>query len=347
MKSESVKLSSMSHGAGCGCKLSPQQLEEVLSGLGESAHFEKLLVGANTRDDAAVYDLGNGQALISTVDFFMPIVNDPFDFGRIASINAINDVYAMGGKPILALGILGWPVGKLPAAMASEVIRGASEVCEKAGIPMAGGHSIDNLEPLFGLAVNGLVSSKKFLTNAGAKSGDAIYLTKAIGTGILATALKRGLAEDSHIALLTETMLKSNSVGQHFATVEGIHAMTDVTGFGILGHLIEMCEGAKLSAEIEFNAIPILDLEILKPYLDSFVIPDNTFRNFSSYGKKASTLSGIQLQILCDPQTSGGLLVAVGKEAEAKFLELCEGDGIEPSKIGVFTDQSEFVVKVV
>ncbi len=346
MKGEKIKLSSMSHGAGCGCKLSPQQLEEVLAGLGPKKEFENLLVGTDTRDDAAVYDLGNDQALISTVDFFMPIVDDPYDFGRIASINAISDVYAMGGKPILALGILGWPVGKLPASMASEVIRGASDVCAEANIPMAGGHSIDNLEPLFGLVVNGLVPSKRFLTNAGAREGDLIYLTKAIGTGILATALKRGLATEAQVQLLTQTMLASNKIGQMMPAIDGIHAMTDVTGFGLLGHLIEMCEGSGLSAVLDFNSVPVIDFEVLKPYLDSFVIPDNTFRNFSSYGSKVSTLSGVQLQILCDPQTSGGLLIAVSPDAESEFLKACNLENLQPAKIGEFTSSSEKVITV-
>jgi len=344
--SDPIKLSAYSHGAGCGCKLSPAQLDEVLSKLEPTTAFPKLLVGSSSKDDAAVYDLGDGKALISTLDFFMPIVDDAFDFGRVAATNAINDVYAMGASPIFALAILGWPVGKLPTSLATEVIRGAQEVCKEHGIPLAGGHSIDNLEPLFGLSVNGLVATTSFISNGGSKPGDLLYLTKPIGTGILATALKRGLASPEHIAYLTNMMLQSNKVGALLPQIHGIHALTDVTGFGLAGHLIELCEGSNLSARINFDDIPLMDLSILKPYLDAFVIPDNTFRNFSSYSSKLSTLSGIQMQILCDPQTSGGLLIAVSKESANHLEVLLKDNGVGAWVIGEMIEKSDKVLNV-
>lgn len=344
---KAIKLSAYSHGAGCGCKLSPSQLDEVLSKLEPTAAFPKLLVGSSSKDDAAVYDLGDGKALISTVDFFMPIVDDAFDFGRIAATNAINDIYAMGASPIFALAMLGWPVGKLPTSLATEVIRGAQEVCKEHGIPLAGGHSIDNLEPLFGLAVNGLVATNSFISNRGALPGDLLYLTKPLGTGILATALKRGLASPEQISYLTQMMLRSNKVGALLPQISGVNALTDVTGFGLAGHLIELCEGSNLSARINFDEVPQMDTSILKPFLDAFVIPDNTFRNFSSYSSKLSNLSGIQLQILCDPQTSGGLLIAVHKESANALEELLKDNGEQGWRIGEMVEKGEKVLEII
>jgi selenide,water dikinase len=343
---ETVKLSAYSHGAGCGCKLSPAQLDEVLSKLESTIDFPQLLVGSSTKDDAAVFDLGDGRVLLSTVDFFMPIVDDAFDFGQVAATNAINDIYAMGGSPIFALAMLGWPVGKLPPALATEVLRGAQQVCKEHGIPLAGGHSIDNLEPLFGLAVNGITAKKSFITNRGARPGDVLYLTKPLGTGILATALKRGLATPEHIAYLTQTMLASNKVGAHLANVNGIHALTDVTGFGLIGHLIELCEAANCSASINFENVPQMDQTILKPYLDAFVIPDNTFRNYSSYAQKVNALSAVQMQILCDPQTSGGLLISVDPSAAEQLEILLKSNDSECHRIGEMLPLSEKVVQV-
>lgn len=342
---EVIRLSKFSHGAGCGCKLSPAQLEEVLKDMNRE-EFPSLLVGNSAKDDAAVMDIGDGKLLISTVDFFMPIVDDPFEFGRVAAVNAINDVYAMGGKPIMALALLGWPISKLPASAAGEVVKGAQSICSQLGIPLAGGHSIDNLEPLFGLSVNGLLDKASMKTNAGAKPGDHIYLTKSIGTGILATALKREQANEEQKNLLNETLTEVNSIGAELGKISGVHAMTDVTGFALAGHLIEMCEASGCAATIEFDAVPILNMDLIKPLLDAFVIPDNTFRNFSSYGSKLSELSGIQMQILCDPQTSGGLLIAVDPQAEKEILELGQSTGVTFNKIGEFTEPAEKVINV-
>jgi len=331
---ETIFLSKYSHGAGCGCKLSPAQLREVMAGLGQQPSFPELLVGTDTRDDAAVYDMGGGELLISTVDFFMPILDDPYDFGRIASVNAINDVYAMGGTPLLALALLGWPLGKLPASAAAEVLKGAQEICRRNRIPLAGGHSIDNLEPLFGLAVNGRVRKENLLTNSGAMPGDVLLLSKPLGTGILATALKRGKLDPSHLDILRNLMLEPNIIGSKLGNISGVHALTDVTGFGLIGHLLGMCDASGTSATIYFDKVPLIGIDVLKPYLDAFVIPDNTFRNYSSYSGRFSSLSGLQMQVLFDPQTSGGLLISLSEEALPKTLELAEEMGISLSQIG-------------
>lgn len=331
---ERIRLSAYSHGAGCGCKLSPSQLREVMAGLEQQAAFPQLLVGTDTRDDAAVFDLGSGELLVSTVDFFMPILDDPYDFGRIASVNAINDVYAMGATPLFALAMLGWPVSKLPAAAAAEVLKGAQEVCSRNGIPLAGGHSIDNLEPLFGLAVNGRVRREHLLTNAGARPGDVLLLSKPLGTGILATALKRGLIDPAHLNVLRDLMLHPNTIGAKLGEIPGVHALTDVTGFGLIGHLLGMCEASGSSATLYFDKVPLIGKDILKPYLDAFVIPDNTFRNFSSYNGRFNTLSGLQMQVLFDPQTSGGLLISLSEEALPAVNTVAEELEITLSQIG-------------
>jgi len=241
---EEIKLTQYSHGAGCGCKISPKILDEILHSSFSMPDNKKLLVGNHSKDDAAVYDLDNGTALISTTDFFMPIVDDPFNFGRIASANAISDVYAMGGKPILAIAILGWPINKLSPLVARRVIEGSKSICKEAGIPLAGGHSIDSPEPIFGLAVNGLVDIKNLKQNNTAKAGDLWLLTKKIGVGILTTAEKKGILKEENKTLAAEQMMQLNKVGETIGRIPAVHAMTDVTGFGLLGHLIEMAEGS-------------------------------------------------------------------------------------------------------
>lgn len=320
MELSTIKLTQYSHGAGCGCKISPAILDKILHSPIAAPPDARLLVGNDKRDDAAVLDLGNGTALISTTDFFMPIVDDPFDFGRIASANAISDVYAMGGKPVLAIAILGWPIDKLPPEVAQKVLEGARSICAEAGITLAGGHSIDCPEPVFGLAVNGMVNINQLKQNSTAMAGCKLYLTKALGVGILSTAQKRGIlkAEDAAIAL--KSMVTLNSPGAQFAELDGVKAMTDVTGFGLLGHLSEMCEGSNLAAEITFDKVPVI--ESLGFYLEQKCFPGGTQRNWNSYGHKIGTLTDEQRYVLADPQTSGGLLVAVTAESSEAFEQL-------------------------
>lgn len=345
-----IKLTQFSHGAGCGCKISPAVLEEILKSNYTIPDNKKLLVGNNSKDDAAVYDLGDGNALISTTDFFTPIVDDAFDFGRIASANAISDIYAMGGKPILAIAILGWPVDKLPAALAQKVIEGSRAICKEAGIPLAGGHSIDTPEPMFGLAVTGMVKISHLKKNNTAKEGDLIFLTKPIGVGILATAQKRGVLSASHQQAFTDQLTRLNKIGERLGEFESVHAMTDVTGFGLLGHLIEMAEESGLSASIDYSRLCII--EGAAGYLAQRVVPDATYRNWNSYSAKVSFEKGINVMeafsILPDPQTNGGLLIAVDPAGESKVIKLFEKNGIElhARPIGMFTKKEDKVVLV-
>jgi selenide,water dikinase len=332
MDNSTIKLTQYSHGAGCGCKISPVILDKILHNPVPAFPNAALLVGNDKRDDAAVLDLGNGTALISTTDFFMPIVDDAYDFGRIASANAISDVYAMGGKPVLAIAILGWPIDKLPPEIAQKVLEGARAVCAEAGITLAGGHSIDCPEPVFGLAVNGMVNIANLKQNSTATEGCRLYLTKPLGVGILSTAQKRNLLlpEDAAIALASMTTL--NKPGEVFGSLSYIRALTDVTGFGLLGHLLEMCEGSGLSAVIEFDKVPKIDS--LKYYLDKQCFPGGTQRNWISYGDKISLLADEQKYILADPQTSGGLLVAVEDENTQEFELLLKEIGLELKPFG-------------
>jgi len=304
-----IRLTQFSHGAGCGCKISPAMLDVILHTNEALPYTDNLIVGNSSRDDAAVYDLGDGTALISTTDFFMPIVDDPYSFGKIASANAISDVYAMGGKPILAIAILGWPIDKLPPEIAKTVIEGSRAMCAEAGITLAGGHSIDSPEPIFGLAVNGIVPLSQLKQNTGAKPGDLLYLTKPLGIGILTTAEKKSLLNQEHISLAVSWMMRLNSIGQALSKIEGVHALTDVTGFGLLGHLSEMCEGSNVDAELHVESIPILDS--VMDYCKQGAIPGGTIRNWNSYGHKVGSIEESMKHILSDPQTSGGLLIAV------------------------------------
>jgi len=308
-----LKLTQFSPGAGCGCKISPADLREIIKSVPEATLFDKLLVGCDSRDDAAVFDIGNGQAIISTADFFTPIVDDPYDFGRIAATNALSDVYAMGGKPLMAISILGWPLSKLPAAMAATVVEGAADVCQAAGIPLAGGHSIDISDPVFGLAVTGIAPVNHIKKNNTASPGCRLFLTKPIGTGILSTAGKKGLIDETDYMNSVTWMTKLNSAGTELGSMTSVRALTDVTGFGLLGHLIEVCEGSGLTAWIRFNAIPMLDN--VARYVEKNCIPGGTYRNWTSYGDKVGELTEFQKLVLADPQTSGGLLIAVDKDA--------------------------------
>lgn len=340
---EPVRLTQFAHGAGCGCKVSPAVLREIIGGHSTTA-FPGLLVGNNTADDAAVMDIGNGRAIISTTDFFMPIVDDAHSFGAIASANAISDIYAMGGRPLMAVAILGWPVDKLPAAVASQVLDGARAVCAEAQIPLAGGHTIDSPEPIFGLAVTGEVEVGHLKRNSTAHVGDLIFLTKPLGVGIIATAAKRGQAQMTDLEMAVAQMSRLNAVGYPLGHLCGVTAMTDVTGFGLLGHLIEMCEGAGISARIRSAEVPLLPG--LDAYMDRFIYPDMTMRNFQAYGHKVSTLNARQLFTLCDPQTSGGLLVAVSHDAVSDFMSFCRIDEVNPTLIGEFSSKGEKVVEV-
>ena len=330
--SEPIRLTQYSHGAGCGCKISPKVLEVILAGSGAQNLDPRLWVGNASRDDAAVYAIDEERGVVSTTDFFMPIVDDPYDFGRIAATNAISDIYAMGGDPLMAIAILGWPVNLLAPEVAREVIRGGRAVCDEAGIPLAGGHSIDAPEPIFGLAVTGLVAKTNMKRNDTATAGCQLYLTKPLGIGILTTAQKKGKLKPEHEQLAPEAMCTLNKIGQQFAALPGVHAMTDVTGFGLAGHLLEMCEGSGLCALLDLDAVPLLPA--VDEYLAAGCTPGGTQRNFASYGHKLAPLSDRQRQLLCDPQTSGGLLVAVRPEARAEFEQCAEQQGLTLAPIG-------------
>ncbi|MGI4749289.1 MAG: selenide, water dikinase SelD [Janthinobacterium lividum] len=334
MDLKDIKLTQYSHGAGCGCKISPAILDKILHSPIAAPPDARLLVGNDKRDDAAVFDLGNGTALISTTDFFMPIVDDAYDFGRIASANAISDVYAMGGKPVLAIAILGWPIDKLPPETAQQVLEGARAVCAEAGITLAGGHSIDCPEPVFGLAVNGLVTISQLKQNSTATAGCKLYLTKALGVGILSTAQKRGILKPEDAAIALKSMITLNKSGEVLASLTSVKAMTDVTGFGLLGHLSEMCEGSGLSAIIDFKRVPVIASVV--DYLAQDCIPGGTQRNWNSYGHKIGTLTDLQKQVLADPQTSGGLLVAVAAEGIDEFESLLRKQGFSDQHCTAF-----------
>ena len=346
MEKELIKLTQYSHGSGCGCKISPSVLDIILNAAGKSStHFPQLLVGNEERDDAAVLDLGDGTAVISTTDFFMPIVDDPETFGRIAATNAISDVYAMGGTPLMAIAILGWPINTLSPEVAGLVVRGAQAVCKEAGIPLAGGHSIDAPEPIFGLAVTGKVRITDIKKNGGAKAGDILLLTKPLGVGIFSTAQKQGKLMPQHEKLSIGVMTKLNAAGERLGKITGVTAMTDVTGFGLAGHLIEMCRSSNSSAKIQFDALPLIDDAIFN-YIAQGCIPGGTNRNFESYGMDLSPMEDIQKNIVCDPQTSGGLLIAVDLEALDEVQVILEADGLWNNPIGVMTERTEPLVVV-
>jgi len=347
---DSFRLTQYSHGAGCGCKIAPKVLDEILKGNISVPDNKNLLVGNSSKDDAAVYDLENGMALISTTDFFMPIVDDAFDFGRIAAANSISDVYAMGGKPLLAIAVLGWPVEKLPVELAQKIIDGGRTICNEAGIPLAGGHSIDSPEPIFGLAVTGIVNKEDLKKNNTAEEGDLIFLTKPLGVGILSTAQKRGLLKEGHLQLMIEQMTMLNKIGEALGKIKGVSAMTDVTGFGLFGHLIEMAEGSGLSAEIYYDKIPVADG--VKEYISQRIFPDATTRNWSSYSDKIKFEKGVNVMeaftLLPDPQTNGGLLISVKENAKDEVIDLFKKEGLEKfiEPIGKFISRGEKMIEV-
>nr|WP_244518847.1 selenide, water dikinase SelD [Arachidicoccus rhizosphaerae] len=338
-----IRLTAFSHGAGCGCKISPAVLDAILPKDQKTALKDaRLLVGNHQRDDAAVWQIDESQSLIATTDFFMPIVDDPFDFGRVAAANAISDVYAMGGRPVLALAILGWPVKLLPIELAGKVLDGAREVCREAGITLAGGHSIDTPEPIFGLAVNGLIQTRHLKMNQTAEPDCRLYLTKPLGVGILSTAQKKGLVRPQDSAAALRNMTSLNKIGALLGEMEAVRAMTDVTGFGLLGHLKEVCQASNINAVIEFENVPVLDN--LDFYLEQGAVPGGTKRNWDSYGRFIGNITERQKQILADPQTSGGLLVVVRNKREdiALFEELLSREGINIWPVGrtVFRSQA-------
>jgi len=339
-----MKLTQYSHGAGCGCKIAPAVLDSILHSDFPKGKFPDLLVGNESKDDAAVFDMGDGTCLISTTDFFMPIVDDAHTFGSIASVNAISDVYAMGGRPLMAIAILGWPVNKLAPELARQVLDGSRAICERANIPLAGGHSIDSPEPIFGLAVTGTVSKQNLKRNNTATEGCVLYLTKPIGVGIISTAQKRELALPEDLAEAVRVMTQLNTAGYEFGKLHYVKAMTDVTGFGLLGHLLEVCEGSNLSAEIEYSKIPLLSN--IGHYVSKFIYPDNTMRNWQSYEKKVEGIGSESLLTLCDPQTSGGLLVCVEQGFTNDFEKTSEALGLSLKPFGKLIGKTEKVISI-
>ncbi|MDL0431401.1 selenide, water dikinase SelD [Marinobacter sp. TBZ242] len=332
-----TRLTEFSHGAGCGCKIAPDVLDRILHTTTPDYHDPRLLVGNASRDDAAVMDVGNGLGIISTTDFFMPVVDDAYDFGRIAAANAISDVYAMGGKPLMAIAILGWPVNQLAPEIASRVIEGGRAVCTDAGIALAGGHSIDSPEPIFGLAVTGQVPVDRIVRNDTGRPGDLLYLTKPIGVGILTSALKKHRISEADLAVAVDTMCTLNKVGEVFASLDGVHAMTDVTGFGLAGHLLEICRGSGVGATIKRLSVP--QLPNLARYIDSDCVPGGTHRNAASLGNDFEGLTDQDKTLLCDPQTSGGLLVCVAEQDRKVFEEKGREHGLALHPFGQLQEQ--------
>lgn len=341
---QNIKLTEYSHGAGCGCKISPMLLDEILKSSSHQPFFPQLLVGNEFKDDAAAYDLGDGSSVLSTTDFFMPIVDDPFTFGRIAATNALSDIYAMGGKPLMAIAIFGWPIEKLSSDVAKEVIEGGRAACRDANIPLAGGHSIDSPEPIFGLAVTGIVQNENLMQNSGAVEDCYIFLTKPIGIGILTTAQKQKKIEEGDIDVAIEAMTTLNKIGASLAHLESVVTMTDVTGFGLLGHLSEVCEASGISANVWFEKVPLL--KNVEKYRELGCIAGGTRKNFMSYGHKISTMTQQQREILCDAQTSGGLLVFVKKSGVDTFYEVVREAGLALEPIGESVAKKEHLVEV-
>ncbi len=327
-----IRLTAYSHGAGCGCKISPSMLTDILHSELTLDNDDRLIVGNGTRDDAAVYDLGDGRGVISTTDFFMPIVDDPFDFGRIAATNAISDVYAMGGRPLLAIAVLGWPTDKLDAAVASAVVDGGRQACADVGIRLAGGHSIDSPEPIFGAAVTGEVELQNLKRNDAAQPGDQLFLTKPLGIGVLTTAEKKQRLRKEHVGVARDWMCQPNRIGAALGGIEAVNAMTDVTGFGLAGHLLEICQGSNVRARLDLDRVPRIDG--VDGYIDDACIPGGTERNYASYGEHMQSTGDADRALLCDPQTSGGLLVTVSADGVESFERCLADGGLEPHRIG-------------
>ncbi|MGZ3949843.1 MAG: selenide, water dikinase SelD [Flavisolibacter sp.] len=346
---QEYKLTEYSKGGGCGCKIAPSVLEQIVR-TENKITFEKLLVGNDSNDDAAVYQVNGDTAIISTTDFFMPIVDDAFDFGRIAAANSISDIYAMGGTPMMAIAILGWPIDRLPVEVAQKVLEGARAICKEVNIPLAGGHSIDSNDPIFGLAVTGSTALKNLKKNNTAKPGDFLFLTKAIGVGIVSTSVKRKLIKEEHYKALVTQLTTVNTIGESLGKVEGVHAMTDVTGFGLLGHLTEMAEGSGVSAELQYDSFK--RVPGLEEYIQQKTIPGATARNWNSYSNKVQMDKGIDEAevklLLPDPQTNGGLLIAVSENAVDEVKKLLRQNKLQEfiNPIGRCIKKKEKVVYV-
>ena len=330
---ERIRLTEFSHGGGCGCKIAPAVLSEILANSPIKGILSKnLLVGTETADDAAVYRLNDTQALVATTDFFTPVVDDPYDFGRIAATNAISDVYAMGGRPIMALALVGMPLEKLPVSVIRKVLEGGESVCAQAGIPVAGGHSIDTLEPIYGLVALGLVHPDRVKKNSSGRAGDVLILGKPLGIGILSAALKKGKLSDAGYRQMVEWTTKLNTPGEALGAMPGVHALTDVTGFGLAGHLLEICRGSRLGAEVDFTSIPIIG-EALE-WAKQGVATGASDRNWKGYGHEVE-FEGEEWKrkMLSDPQTSGGLLVACAPEAERDVLQVFKNQGFAEARV--------------
>jgi selenide,water dikinase len=331
-----IKLTQFSHGGGCGCKIAPAVLSELLANSPVRNLPKALLVGTESSDDAAVYQLNDEQAIIATTDFFTPIVDNPFDFGRIAATNAISDIYAMGGQPIMALALVGMPLDKLPLEVIRDILAGGESVCADAGIPIAGGHSIDVLEPIYGLVALGIVHPQKVKRNNQAKAGDKIILGKPLGVGILSAALKKGILSPEGYAQMLRYTTQLNQVGVKLSNVSGVHALTDVTGFGLAGHLLEICRGSNVSAEVDFSSVPMINEAL--PHVQAGIFTGASTRNWADYGKDVHLTGDVlpekswQQQMMTDPQTSGGLLVACSPETEQEVLGLFHNSGFEDAK---------------
>lgn len=329
-----IKLTQLSHGGGCGCKIAPSVLQSILGNAKERLPFPALLVGMETSDDAAVYQLNDSQAIVATTDFFMPIVDDPFDFGRIAATNALSDIYAMGATPIMALAVVGMPINILPVEAIRGILDGGASVCRAAGIPLAGGHSIDSPEPIYGLVGLGVVHPDQLKKNSDAKAGDVLILGKGLGVGVLAQALKKGVLSDAGYAQLIATTTQLNTVGSALAGMQSVHALTDVTGFGLAGHLLEMCRGARLTAQLVFEDIPILSHAL--PLAKEGYGPGAIDRNLASYGLDIDFGEAIEVwqrRLLADAQTSGGLLAAVSSESAQEVLDAFRQAGFAQAAI--------------
>jgi selenide, water dikinase len=329
---ERIRLTDFSHGGGCGCKIAPAILSEMLATMPLRGLPKDLLVGTETADDAAVYRLNDEQALVATTDFFTPVVDDPFDFGRIAATNAISDVYAMGARPIMALALVGMPLEKLPVSVIRRVLEGGESVCAQAGIPIAGGHSIDTLEPIYGLVALGLVHPEKVKRNSSGKAGDVLILGKPLGIGVLSAALKKGKLSESGYAEMIRWTTKLNTPGETLAAMSGVHALTDVTGFGLAGHLLEICRGSKLAAEVNFDALPVIGEAL--DWVKQGVATGASDRNWKGYGHEVQ-IGGEEWRrkLVTDPQTSGGLLVACAPEAEGKVLDAFKTQGFPQAAV--------------
>lgn len=341
---EEAKLTEFSHGAGCGSKIAASLLDKILQSSHPLKNYPQLLVGNSNKDDAAAWDLENGTSVLSTIDFFLPIVDDPFTFGKIAAANALSDIYAMGGKPLMAVSVFVWPIDKLSTESGRQVMEGGRAACEEAGIPLAGGHSIDSLEPIFGLSVTGLVETDRLMQNSMGETDCEIFLTKPIGTGILSTAQKRKKITDEELQPAVDSMATLNKVGNRFSSLASVATLTDVTGFGLLGHLLEICEASNIGATIEFSRVPLL------PHTEKYraleCIPGGTHKNFKSYGEKVSEMAQEQKEILCDPQTSGGLLVLVRKAEVKEFLTVAAEEGFALEAIGYTHERRDKVIEV-